>query len=169
MLKIYENITVLIKKKGLTRKEFAQNLINLKPNVNRISETPTISTIYGYLNGRINIPIDLIPFISEVLDITEQELFDTSSKTRKKCFKYFLENASKDELEYFNRFINTQINNNININYGNVIMTTKNQNEKVEELVQLLEYAPTKFVDNVLDKLHKFKRITNDVKDDENY
>ena len=169
MLKIYENITVLIKKKGLTRKEFAQNLINLKPNVNRISETPTISTIYGYLNGRINIPIDLIPFISEVLDITEQELFDISSKTRKKCFKYFLENASKDELEYFNRFINTQINNNININYGNVIMTTKNQNEKVEELVQLLEYAPTKFVDNVLDKLHKFKRITNDVKDDENY
>ena len=105
MMKIYENITLIIKKKGLTRKQFAQNLINLKPNVNRISETPTLSTIYGYLNGRINIPIDLISYIAEALDISEQELFDTSDNTRKKCFKYFLNNASHEELEYFNNYI----------------------------------------------------------------
>lgn len=161
MIKVYENIVTIIKNKGLTRKEFANRLINLQPNVNRIAETPTLSTIYGYLNGRINIPIDLIPYIAEVLNVTEQELFDTSAKTRKKCFKYFLENASKEELEYFNDFINTQINNSININYENVIMSTKSQNEKVEKIIELLEYAPNKFVDNILEKLHQFKKITN--------
>ena len=166
---LHDKINKFIKEKGMNRKEFAIKLINLKPTINRVGEIPSVSAIYAYWSGTSSIKAELIPYIAEALNITEQELFDTSAKTRKKCFKYFLENASKDELEYFNRFINTQIDNNININYGNVIMTTKNQNEKVEELVQLLEYAPTKFVDNVLDKLHKFKRITNDVKDDENY
>ncbi len=159
MLKTYENITLLIKSKGFTRKEFAQNLINLQPNVNRLSETPTLSTIYGYLNGRINIPIDLIPFMAEVLDVTEQELFDTSSKTRKKCFKYFLQNASKDELEYFNNFINSQIHN--NINYGKVMMNTKSTNEKIEKFTELLKYAPIDFIDNVLIKLEKYENLKN--------
>ena len=159
MLKIYENITLIIKSKGLTRKEFAQNLINLKPNVNRIAETPTLSTIYGYLNGRINIPIDLVPFIAEALDVTEQELFDTSPKTRKKCFKYFLQNASKDELEYFNNFINSQINNNININYGNVIMTSKTNDEKIEQFIDMLQYAPNGFIDKVLNRLKEYEKM----------
>jgi len=161
MLKIYENITIIVKKKGLTRKEFAQNLINLKPNVNRISETPTLSTIYGYLNGRINIPIDLIPFIAETLDITEQELFDTTTKTRKKCFKYFLQNASKDELEYFNTFINSQIHNNINVNYGKIIMNTKTTDEKFEKFTKLLKYAPVDFMDKVLLKLKEYENMDN--------
>ena len=161
MLKIYENITLLIKAKGFTRKEFAQNLINLQPNVNRLSETPTISTIYGYLNGRINIPIDLVPFIAEALDTTEQELFDTSAKTRKKCFKYFLENANKEELEYFNHFINSQIHNNININYGKVIMNSKTTNEKLEKFTELLHYAPIDFIDRVLAKLKEYEKLNS--------
>jgi len=118
MPKIHDNITRLIKSKGLTRKEFAQTLINLQPNVNRMSETPTLSTIYGYLNGRINIPVDLIPFIAEALNVTEQELFDTSLKSKKRCLKYFLQNSSKEELEYFYNFINSQLHNDININYA---------------------------------------------------
>ena len=159
MLKIYENITFLIKSKGLTRKEFAQNLINLQPNVNRVSETPTLSTIYGYLNGRINIPIDLIPFIAETLDITEQELFDTSSKTKKRCFKYFLENSEQEELEYFRNFINSQIHNNININYGKVIMNSQTSNEKLEKCNALLKYAPIDFMDKVLAKLEEYEKL----------
>jgi len=159
MLKIYENISLIIKSKGFTKKEFAQNLINLHPNVNRNSEAPTLSTIYGYLNGRINIPLDLIPYIAEVLDVTEQELFDTSTKARKKCFKYFLQNASKDELEYFHRFINTQIQNNININYGKVIMNTQTTDEKIEKLIELLKYAPASFIDKILTRLNEYKQL----------
>ena len=159
MIKIYENISLIIKSKGFSKKEFAHNLINLHPNVNRKSETPTLSTIYGYLNGRINIPIDLIPFMAEALGVTEQELFDTSAKTRKKCFKYFLQSASKDELEYFNHFINSQIHNNININYGKVIMNTKTSNEKIEKFTQLLHYAPANFIDKVLERLEEYKKL----------
>lgn len=159
MIKIYENISLIIKTKGFTKKEFAQNLINLHPNVNRKSETPTLSTIYGYLNGRINIPIDLIPFIAEALGVTEQELFDTSSTSRKKCFKYFLQNATKNELEYFNHFINSQIHNNININYGKVIMNTPTSNEKIEKFTQLLKYAPVDFIDKILQRLEEYKKL----------
>ena len=159
MIKVYENINAIIKAKGFTKKEFAESLINLHPNVNRNSETPTLPTIYGYLNGRINIPIDLIPFIAEALDVTEQELFDTSLKTRKKCFKYFLQNASKEELEYFHNFINSQIHNNININYGQVVMNTPIFNEKVEKLTQLLKYAPADFMDKILARLEEYKKL----------
>jgi len=159
MIKTYENISHIIKTKGFTKKEFAQNLINLHPNVNRKLETPTLSTIYGYLNGRINIPVELIPFVAEVLDVTEQELFDTSSKTRKKCFKYFLQHAPKDELEYFHHFINSQIHNNININYGKVIMNTDTSNEKIERFTKLLKYAPVDFIDKVLDRLEEYKQL----------
>jgi len=160
MLRIYENITFLIKSKGFTKKEFAQNLINLQPNVNRKSETPTLSIIYGYLNGRSNIPIDLIPFIAEVLDVTEQELFDNYSKTKKRCFKYFLQSATKDELEYFHDFINSKIQNNININYGKVIMNSKIISEKFEKFNELLEYAPANFIDKVILKLQEYKKLS---------
>jgi len=160
MQKIYENITSIIKLKGITRKEFADKLINLQPKVNRTAETPTLSTIYGYLNGRISIPIDLIPFIAEALNVTEQELFDTTEKTRKRCFKYFLENASESELEFFNNLINSQMQNNINFNYTKVIMGSKTLNEKLESFIALLEYAPANFLDMVISKLKEYKTIS---------
>lgn len=162
MLKICDNINKIIKKKGLNKKEFAQKLIDLKPTVSRIGETPSLSTIYGYLNGRINIPIELISYVAEVLDITEQELFDTTSKTRKKCFKYFIENADKSELEYFNEFINYKIKNNININYGKVIINNDNLDEKVKKLIDMLEFAPSNFLDKVNNKLEDYKKLSTD-------
>ena len=159
MRKIYENIVLIIKSKGLTRKEFANKLINLKPNVNRISETPTLSTIYGYLNGRINIPVDLIPYIAEALDVTEQELFDTSAKTRKRCIKYFIQNASRDELEHFRYFIETQIKNTVGINYQDAIMNTITTDEKLVKFIQLLPYAPNDFIDKILQKLQEYEKL----------
>ena len=163
MFQIYENINKIIKRKGLTRKEFAKKLMDLEPTVNRAGETPVLSSIYGYLNGRIIIPLNLIPFIAEVLNVTEQELFDTSDKTRKKCFKYFLENADKNELEYFNNFINSQIQNNININYGKIVMNGQKIDNKLEELIQLFEYAPANFLEKVIKKLKIYKDIYTDI------
>jgi transcriptional regulator with XRE-family HTH domain len=121
--------------------------------------TPTISTIYDYLNGRINIPIDLVPFIAEALDVTEQEIFDISSKTRKRCFKYFLQNSSKEELEYFQNFINFQILNNININYGEAIMSTETTDEKLKKFTELLKYAPVDFMDKILARLGEYEKL----------
>jgi transcriptional regulator with XRE-family HTH domain len=162
MLQIHKNINNIIKNKGLTKKEFANRLISLNPTVSRIGETPSISTIYSYLNGRINIPVELIPYVAEVLDVTEQELFDTTTKSRKKCFKYFVENAQKSELEYFNNFINSQINHGVNINYGKIIMKNGYQNSKIEELSSLLEHAPEKFIDKVIIKLKEYKKISEE-------
>ena len=156
---IYENINKLIKKKGLTKKEFAEKLINLKPNVNRIGETPSLSAIYAYLNGSSSIKADLIPYIAEVLGVTEQEIFDISKESRKKCFKYFLENATKEELEYFNNFLNSQINN-IHINYGKIVMNSKNYQD---EIIELLEYAPKPLIDKFIKKLQEIKEFTDNL------
>ncbi len=156
-----EKILVVLNEKNITKKEFAKRLINLNPKVGMKAEPPSERTIYLYLQSKREIKADLVPFIAEVLNVTEQELFDTSLKTRKKCFKYFLQNASKEELEYFNNFINSQIHNNINIDYSKNIMQTKLTNEKIEEFSQLLKYAPNDFIDKVLSRLKEYKKIDN--------
>ena len=158
-MEVYEKINLLIKQKKITKRTFSNTLRNLKPKLRTTGEIPSENTIYSYITGRIAIPIELIPYIAEALNITEQELFDTSSKTRKKCFKYFLQSSSKDELEYFNHFINSQIHNNININYGKVIMNTPTSNEKIEKFTQLLKYAPADFIDKVLERLEEYKKL----------
>ena len=145
-MEVYEKINLMLKEKNLTKRAFSNSLISLNPRLRITGETPSENTIYSYLSGRITIPIELIPYIAEVLNITEQELFDTSPKSRKKCFKFFLEDASKDELEYFNNFINYQIQNNVNVNYGSIIMNSKNIDDELEEFVKLLEYAPKNFL-----------------------
>lgn len=89
-MNIHENINQLIKQKGMNKKEFAIKLINLKPTINRVGEIPSISAIYTYINGSASIKAELIPYIAEVLEVTEQELFDTSNKTRLKCLKFII-------------------------------------------------------------------------------
>ncbi len=163
MLPIQENINKLIKQKGMTRKEFAQKLLDLKPTVSRIKEVPSLSAIYSYLNGRINIPVELITYVADVLDVTEQELFDTTSKTRKRCFKHFLQNASKEELEYFSHFINSQIKNNVGVSYDKAIMDIQTTDKKIAKFVELLPFAPIDFMDKVLEKLKEYERLGGDL------
>ena len=64
-----------------------------------------------------------IDFTAKVLDVTEQELFDDSAKAMKKCFRYFLKKADDKEIEsFFQSFINSKIQNNVNVNFGKVVM-----------------------------------------------
>jgi len=106
-----------------------------------------------YCRKWCSIKADLIPYIAKVLGVIEQEIFDNSDTARKKCFKYFLENATQEELEYFSKFINSQINN-IHINYGKIVM---NSNEN--ELTKLLEYAPKLLLDKLIKKLKEIKKF----------
>lgn len=160
-MEIYENITAILEKRQMTKKDFAQKLVALEPKSSRTGEPISEKVVYRYLSGEVIINPHFIPYIAEVLNITEQELFDTSANTRKKCFKYFLQNAKKDELEYFHNFINSQIHNNININYGKVIMNTKIIDEKLEKFTKLLQYGPVDFMDKVLAKLEEYKKLQN--------
>ncbi|NOQ29561.1 MAG: XRE family transcriptional regulator [Helicobacteraceae bacterium] len=79
-MELYERINTILKLKKLNKKEFALKLIDLSPKLKRTGETPTLTTIYSYLNGNREVQVELISYIAEVLDISEQELFEHSSE-----------------------------------------------------------------------------------------
>jgi len=160
-MELYERINLILKEKELTKKEFAKKLVSLEPKSSRTGEIISEKIVYFYLSGKTVINPNLIPYIAEVLDITEQELFDSTSKTRKRCFKYFLQNAPKDELEYFSGFINSKIQNNVNLNFGQIIMSSQTTNEKLEKFSELLKYAPNDFIDKVISKLEEYEKLGN--------
>ncbi len=163
MFSIVEKVLYILQEKKITKKEFAKRMIDLNPKVGIKSEPPSERTIYLYLQNKREIKADLIPYIAEALDITEQELFDTSSKTRKRCFKYFLQNASKEELEYFSHFINSQMKNNIGVSYDKAIMDIKTTDEKITKFVELLPFAPIDFMDKVLERLKEYERLGGEI------
>ena len=72
---IIEKINYLIKEKGLSKKDFAESLQNLQPTLKSTGNPPNIQTIYGYLNGKRELKVELIPYIAEILGVSEQELF----------------------------------------------------------------------------------------------
>ena len=72
---IVEKINYLIEEKRLSKKEFALALQKLEPVLKSTGNLPNIQTIYGYLNGKRELKVELIPYIAEVLGVTEQELF----------------------------------------------------------------------------------------------
>ena len=61
----------------MTKREFATKLLELEPRLDGTGKPPSESTVYGYLNGGREIKIELIPYIAEVLNISEQELFSS--------------------------------------------------------------------------------------------
>jgi len=75
-MEVYKKINYLLKEKSISKKEFADRLISLSPKLKTTGITPSLQTIYRYLNGQREIKIELIPYIAEVLHISEQELFE---------------------------------------------------------------------------------------------
>lgn len=74
-MNVADKINFLLAEKGMTKRDFAKRLIFLEPRLQRTGKSPSESTIYGYLNGGREIKVELIPYIAEVLEVTEQELF----------------------------------------------------------------------------------------------
>jgi transcriptional regulator with XRE-family HTH domain len=77
-MEVWEKVNYLIEEKKLTKREFAERLISLTPILKRTGEIPSIQTVMGYLYGKRELKIELIPFIAEVLNVSEQELFSTA-------------------------------------------------------------------------------------------
>ena len=73
---VRDKINYMLEEKKMSKTEFAEKLLDLEPKLSRSSKPPSLSTVYGYLNGRREIKIELIPYIAEVLDVQEQELFE---------------------------------------------------------------------------------------------
>lgn len=72
---IIDKINFLLLEKGITKKEFADRLRKLEPKLFATGESPSEQTIYRYLNGSRELKVELIPYIAEVLGVSEQELF----------------------------------------------------------------------------------------------
>lgn len=99
-MNIVDNINILIKEKNLTKKEFAHRLMKLEPKCSRVGETPSLKTIYAYLNGSISIKAELIPYIAEVLGVNEQDIFGIDKKIADKISKRFnKDNSSELKME----------------------------------------------------------------------
>lgn len=75
-MEVFEKINYLISEKNMSKKEFADKFLSLNPRLRTTGEAPSYSSIYGYLSGRREIKIELIPYIAEALNIKEQELFN---------------------------------------------------------------------------------------------
>ena len=74
-MNVADVINAFIREKGMTKREFARKLAALKPRLKHTGTVPSEQTIYGYLNGKREIKIELIPYIADVLEIQVQELF----------------------------------------------------------------------------------------------
>lgn len=75
MVEVWEKINYLIKEKQMSKKEFIEKLLALEPKLKATDEIPSFTTINGYLYGRRELKVELIPYIAEVLDVNEQDLF----------------------------------------------------------------------------------------------
>jgi transcriptional regulator with XRE-family HTH domain len=74
-VEVWEKINYILAEKNISKKEFADKLTALEPKIKRTGETPSFHTILGYLYGKREIKIELIPYIAEALGVEEQELF----------------------------------------------------------------------------------------------
>lgn len=77
VVEVWEKINYLLEEKEMPKQKFVSNLISLSPTLKATGNIPSTQTIYRYLNGKRELKIELIPYIAEVLNVTEQELFST--------------------------------------------------------------------------------------------
>ena len=75
-MEIWKKINYLLEEKNMSKQDFANKLIALEPRLKRTSETPSTQTILGYLYGKRELKVELIPYIAEFLGVSEQELFN---------------------------------------------------------------------------------------------
>ncbi|KLE09947.1 hypothetical protein AF80_05335 [Aliarcobacter butzleri L355] len=74
-MEVWEKINYILKEKDISKQEFISKLLSLEPKLKRTDEIPSTQTVLGYLYGKRELKIELIPYIAEVLEVSEQELF----------------------------------------------------------------------------------------------
>lgn len=130
---VHEKINEILKQKNITKKEFADKLLNLNPILKSTGELPSKSTIYNFLSGVREIKADMIPYIASALDVYEQELFFEDEKSIVKFYQNILSNE-------------------ISANYF-----VSSKSEKIQSLINLCEYAPNPLIDRIVTILEKNK------------
>lgn len=98
-MKVVERINEILKQKKMSKKELANRLIDFGMKSHKTGEIPSISSIYAYLNGNIEIKADMIPYIADALGICEQELFSDSKQAFKIMVKIYEDKINYSEYE----------------------------------------------------------------------
>jgi len=147
-MEIYEKINMYLKAKKLTKKEFAQKLIQTEVKLRNTGESPSENTIYAYLNGRIGIKIELISYIAEVLEIPEQVLFDDSARGRKIYLKHILNSINTEESEFLKSKLCEE-----------KVMKNTLPKDRYYKIQDLLIYAPNMFLDKLENELKAYKDL----------
>ena len=142
-MEVFEIINKLLEERGLTKREFAQKLIALEPRSNRTGEVISENIIYAYLSGKTSIQSYLIPYISDVLGVPEQFLFEENPKVRKKLLNYLFDTLNEEEYAY----IKTKL---------------PKETKLPNELSELLVYAPSPLIKKLEASLKKIKEITEE-------
>jgi transcriptional regulator with XRE-family HTH domain len=148
-MEVYEKINLLLKENKISKKMFASKLRELEPKLKSTFEIPSEKTIYAYLNGRIGIKIELIPYIAEALHVPEQLFFDDSVRARKNYLKYILEDISSEEKEFVKSKVCAEQIAKINI-----------PKDRFHRIQDLLIYAPEIFLDELEKTLRNYKDLT---------
>lgn len=148
-MEVYEKINMYLKERKISKKEFTKRLLSLGVKLKNTGETPSENTIYAYLNGRISIKIELIPYIAEVLEIPEQILFDDSSRSRKIYLKHILNSISAEEKQLLQSSLCDK--------QSPTLSLTK---EKYYKIQDLLIYAPDIFLNELESRLKQYRDLT---------
>jgi transcriptional regulator with XRE-family HTH domain len=148
-MEVYEKINLLLKEYKISKKDFAIKLRAIEPKLKSTFEIPSEKTIYAYLNGRIGLKIELIPYIAEVLQIPEQLLFDDSSRTRKIYLNHLLKNITSEEAELLKSRLCDE--------KQPISTVPKDRMYKIQDLLQ---YAPEMFLQQLENTLKEYKDLT---------
>ena len=143
---VHEQINLLIEEKGLTKREFAKRLISLEPKSKRTGETMSEKAVYAYLSGKSVINADLIPYIADTLQVSEQSLFVENEKTRVRLLKHLLESLSDKEKKVIEKF------------YIDALMP-----ERYGDIVTLLPYASQSILEKIEQSLLEMKSISEKI------
>lgn len=147
-MEVYQMLNTILNMKGMSKKEFALRLIEKDVKLKNTGEVPSEKVIYAYLSGRISLRIELIPSIAEILNITEQELFDNSEMKRIKLLHHILRNPSEQEQQT-----------------ASLLLQQENQSEshffpedyQLRRIQELISFAPLRSVEKIISILERYK------------
>mgnify|MGYP000341275062 CR=1 FL=1 len=137
-MEVYERINQLLLEKNISKRDFAKKLRSIEPKLKSTGEIPTEKAIYGYLNGKSGLKIELIPYIAEALNIKEQELFENT-----------LEKNTYSKHESGTACVKESV------------LSYNEEDKQLKILIELLPYAPNTLIENLIEKLEKIKKISD--------
>jgi len=145
-MEVFEIINNILTDKQMSKRKFAQKLILLEPKSNRTGEIISENIVYSYLSGHTAIKAYLIPYISDVLGIPEQFLFEESQKVRMRMIRHLFKELSEEERVY----LETALNRDKNV-------------DMQHDILEFIKYAPEPLLNKITVSLQKIKDITRNV------